>query len=179
MSWFVAYCGIRQEAKAARELNARGIEAYVPTERHLRSHARVKDTMERVIFPRYMFVRCPADVPEPTFFWMVRQTEGVEALLTVCGSRLGRPMPVPSEWVYEIMERENSGEFDHTKGKSLDLNANDPVLIIGGPFAGMFATIMEAKPGAKRVTVFLKALGRLQPGRMKIAATDVEKQEAA
>jgi transcriptional antiterminator RfaH len=179
MTWFVASCAPRQEMRAVARLAEHGIEAYVPVERHLRSHARVKDTVDRPIFPRYLFAKLPEDADLAWFCWKVRGTEGVESILTVCGSRMGRPQPIPFEWVHEMRERQRAGHFDHTKGKGLDLNANDPVLIIGGPFAGQLATIMEAKPGAKRVRVFLKALGRLTGGPMQIAATDVQKQNVA
>ena len=55
----------------------------------------------------------------------------------------------------------------------------EQVLIIGGPFAGSFATIMEAKPGAKRVRAFLKALGRLTDKPTQINVLDVQKVMAA
>ncbi len=166
MTWFVAYTGVRQEAKAARSLTEQGIEAYVPTEKHLRSHARIKDTVDRVIFPRYLFFQLADDQS----FYTVRQTDGIE---TIIGATC--PQPIPYEWVDEIRERERAGHFDYTRGKGITFANGEAVKIIGGPFAGMLASIMEAKPGAKRVSVFIKALGRLTGGNARIAVGDLGK----
>jgi len=168
MTWYVAYTGVRQERRAVASLTERGIEAYAPCEKHLRSHARIKDTVERVIFPRYIFV----NMGERDSFYAVKQADGVESLVGFCGT----PQPIPFEWVHEIRESERAGFFDYTRGaEAITFEANDPVKIIGGPFAGQLATIIEAKPGAKRVQVLLKVLGRLRPRKLGIAVGDVEK----
>jgi transcription antitermination factor NusG len=166
MSWFVAYTGLRQERRAAASLAERGIEAYVPCEKHLRSHARIKDTVERPILPRYLFFR----LNEGQSFYTVKQTDGIDGFIGA-----GHPQAIPFEWVHEIRERERAGHFDYTQGKGITYANGEAVKIIGGPFAGMLATIMEAKPGAKRVAVFIKALGRLTGGPAKIAVGDLER----
>ena len=75
--WYVAYVGVRQEFRASADLNAKGIEAYVPRERHSRTHARIVDTVDRVIFPRYLFFK----LDEGQSFYTVRKTEGVESII--------------------------------------------------------------------------------------------------
>lgn len=166
MAWFVSYTGVRQEFRACADLNAKGIEAYVPREKHTRTHARIIDTVERVIFPRYLFFK----LNEGQSFYTVKQTDGIEAIIGATS-----PQPIPYEWVHEIRERERAGQFDYTR-KDIPTFANgEAVKIIGGPFAGQLATIMEAKPGAKRVMVFLKALGRLTSKPVEIKARNLEK----
>lgn len=166
MTWYVAYTGVRQERRAVASLAERGIEAYVPCEKHLRSHARIKDTVERPILPRYLFFR----LSEGQSFYTVKQTDGIEGFIGA-----GQPQAIPFEWVYEMRERERAGQFDYTRGKGITFENGEAVKIIGGPFAGQLATIMEAKPGAKRVSVFIKALGRLSGGNAKIAVGDLGK----
>ena len=170
MTWFVAYTGVRQERRAAVSLADQGFEVFVPLEKHLRSHARVKDTVERPMVPRYLFF----NLGEGQSFYTVRQTDGIESII---GS--SHPQPIPYEWVIEIRERERAGYFDHTRDQGLTFDKGEQVLIIGGPFAGSFATIMEAKPGAKRVRAFLKALGRLTDKPTQINVLDVQKVMAA
>lgn len=165
-NWFCCYTGVRQERRAAAGLNAKGIEAYVPCEKHLRSHARIKDTVERPILPRYLFFR----LREGQSFYTVKQTDGIEGFIGA-----SQPQAIPFEWVYEMMERERAGHFDYTRGKGITFENGEAVKIIGGPFAGMLATIMEAKPGAKRVRVFIKALGRLTGGPAKVKVAELEK----
>ena len=166
MSWFVAYCGVRQEFRASSDLNAKGIEAYVPREKHTRAHARIIDTVERVIFPRYLFFK----LDEGQSFYTVKQTDGIEAIIGATS-----PQPIPYEWVHEIRERERAGQFDYTRKDIPTFQNGEAVKIIGGPFAGQLATIMAAKPGAKRVMVFMQALGRLTGGEAEVKATDLEK----
>jgi transcriptional antiterminator RfaH len=166
MTWYVAYCGVRQEFRAAADLNANGIEAYVPREKHTRAHARIIDTVERVIFPRYLFFK----LDEGQSFYTVRKTEGIEAIIGAT-----TPQPIPYEWVHEIRERERAGQFDYSR-KDIPTFANgEAVKIIGGPFAGQLATIMQAKPGARRVMVLLQALGRLKPSKVQVTADKLEK----
>lgn len=163
MTWHAAYTSIRLEKRAERGLREIGIEAYVPVEKHDRRHARKVDTVERVIFPRYLFFRS-AD------FYAVRKVYGIESIVGFCGV----PASIPYEWVHEIRESERAGFFDYTH-KQVNFAKNDPVRITGGPFSGMLATIMQAKPGEARVTILLQALGRLRGGKMKIATAELEK----
>lgn len=170
MTWHVAYCAVRAERRAAAALTERGIEAYVPVEKHWRSHARIRDTTERPIFPRYLFFRLAGQS-----FYDVRQADGIETIVGSCG----KPAPIPSEWVHEIRESQRAGHFDYTRTNTVTFQANDPVRIIGGPFAGMLATIIAAKPGAKRVSIFMQALGRLTAGPAEIAVADLQKLDIA
>ena len=166
MSWFVAYCGVRQEFRACADLNAKGIEAYVPREKHTRAHARIIDTVERVIFPRYLFFK----LDEGQSFYTVKQTDGIEAIIGATS-----PQPIPYEWVHEIRERERAGHFDYTRKDIPTFQNGEAVKIITGPFAGQLATIMAAKPGAKRVMVLLEALGRLKPSKIEVGAGNLER----
>lgn len=165
-NWYCAYCGVRQEFRASDSLNAIGIEAYVPRERHTRAHARKVDSVDRVIFARYLFFK----LDEGQSFYTVKQTDGIEAIIGATS-----PQPIPYEWVHEIRERERAGQFDYTR-KDIPTFANgEAVKIIGGPFAGQLATIMAAKPGAKRVMVLLEALGRLKPSKIEVGADKLER----
>lgn len=172
MNWYAAYTAIRAETKAAEGLSAIGIEAYVPMEKHDRRHARKVDTIERVIFARYLFFRA---VPDD--FWRVNKVEGVECIVRDAQ----RLAPIPSEWINEIRESERAGYFDYTEARRLanlpSFEANDPVRIIGGPFAGQLATIMAAKPGQERLDVFLQTLGRLHNWKVQVEAKDLERVE--
>lgn len=165
--WYCAYLPVRTEHRAEGALRERGFDAYVPTEKHWTRHARKRIVSKRTIFPRYLFVR----VEEGQSHYAVRDAVPGLSFVGLCGE----PARIPSEWVIEIRENERAGHFDYTQTITPTFERNDPVRIIGGPFAGMLATIMQAKPGEARVKVLLKAMGRIGPGPAKVLATDLER----
>lgn len=181
MTWFVAYTGVRQERRAAASLADQGFEVFVPLEKHLRSHARVKDTVERPMVPRYLFFKLSG-----RSFYDVRNTDGIDYIIG--GGAFGAPTPMPvkmdeqgnpTTWVDTLRKAQEAGAFDYTRGLGLSFDVGEAVMISCGPFAGQLATIMEAKPGAKRVRVFLKVLGRLTDKPTQINVLDVQKVMAA
>lgn len=170
MAWYAATTASRCEHKAADGLNERGYEAYVPTEKHWTRHARKRTVSRRAIFPGYLFVR----IEDGQCFYDARTSPGVSGFVGLMGSNSGPPGPIPYKWVYEIRESERAGFFDYTRENMPTFKNNDPVQIIGGPFAGQLATIMEAKPGAARVKVLFAALGRLSGQKAEISARQLD-----
>jgi transcriptional antiterminator RfaH len=165
MTWYCAYTSVRHEYRASTALREQGFTVYVPSETHWVRHARKKSKADRPIFPRYIFVETDGA------FYDIRNTDGVESILGFCGE----PQPIPFEWIAEMQVSEQSGAFDYTRDNTPTFEKNDPVRIIGGPFAGQLATIMKAKPGKARAKVLLRALGGLRPRRVDVKVTELER----
>lgn len=162
--WHVAMTAPRGEAKAEAALREIGVEVYVPRETDWRTHARRKTRVQRPIFPRYLFFRGDS-------YYAVGKTEGVERIVYMASC----PAIVPLEWLAEIKAAQELGKFDYTRTEFPTFATNDPVKIIGGPFAGQLATIMQAKPGEARVRIFLEAMNRVA----MIKARDLKVRDVA
>lgn len=171
-AWYVARTEPRAEIFAVQALKERGIEAWVPVERYYAYHARRKSTKERPVIAGYVFFTL---TPEQSFY----AVQGVRQVKSFLGAN--QPRPVPFEAFAEIWESERAGFFDYTRPNDApSFKKNDPVRIIGGPFAGRLAVIMAAKPGEARAKVFIEALGRFfGPGPANVPTELLEHREKA
>lgn len=57
MNWYAVYTQAGKERFALQNLANQGFEAYLPSYRKRRRHARRVDTVLAPLFPRYLFVR--------------------------------------------------------------------------------------------------------------------------
>jgi transcriptional antiterminator RfaH len=169
LHWYAVYCNVRCEYRAQAGLREAGFDAYCPSETKWAHHARRKVAVQRPYLARYLFVGVDH---ERQGFHQIRGTDGVERIVGVTGT----PVRIPYGWIKDLREAETLGEFDYTVDRNrLVVEPGRQVRVIGGPFTGFMAKIIEAR-GDKRVRVLLQEMGKLAPGPLEI---DIEKLEAA
>jgi transcriptional antiterminator RfaH len=147
--WYVVYTQPRQEARAEANLRRQSFEAWSPSVRRVRRHARRAESVLAPLFPRYLFVRL--DQASHTGR-SINGTFGVAHLL--CNG--DTPLPVPAGLVEEIMER--CDETGAIIGSPRPLVAGEKVTVATGRFdlEGLF----EARSGQDRVVLLVSMLGR-------------------
>ena len=149
--WYVVQTHVNAEAKAAANLGQQGFSVYLPRYLKLRSHARKVDTVERPLFPRYLFVA----IDVTTQRWRaIQSTLGVSHL--VC--RSGKPASVEDEVIDALKAREDEGGFIKLLRRSA-ISPGDTVRFVGGAFADSFA-LVEGVSDRDRVAILLDLLGR-------------------
>jgi transcriptional antiterminator RfaH len=149
--WFVVYTQPNGEGRALANLRRQGFEAYLPRYRRRRSHARRIDTVERPLFPRYLFVALDL---------MRARWRPILSTFGVCDLvRTGdTPQRLPEGVVDEIRAGEAAHSFD-----ALDPLAGaipgSAVRILAGPFADLIGKL-QAAADSERVTLLIDLLGR-------------------
>lgn len=106
-SWYIAVTNPNCHRRAENGLAELGYPAFWPKMRKWASHARVKIAKEYPIFGRYLFV----EIPDRNFY-VVRNVDGIEALLT---GDDGSPAQVRPEVVWDFRERYMAGEWDFVR----------------------------------------------------------------
>jgi transcriptional antiterminator RfaH len=149
--WFVVYTQPNGEARALANLRRQGYEAYLPRCRRSRRHARKVDTVERPLFPRYLFV---------AFDLMRARWRPILSTFGVCDLvRHGdTPQRLPEGVVEEIRAGEAAHRFDAPDPLS-GAAAGAAVRILAGPFADLIGKL-QAAAESERVTLLLDLLGR-------------------
>ena len=163
VDWFVVRTQPQAEQRVQRGLRENGLAAYLPTETRWR---RTRYRTARVfspMFPSYLFVGLSARQPE---FYIVRALDGFLGFLGIDGRpfpvRFGKVEAEPELFSIQAMrEAETLGLFDFTRSKKISFTPGEPVRIIGGPFTGFMAQVLET-PGdeAKRIRILMQAIGR-------------------
>ncbi len=163
ISWYAVYTRPQAEAKALDNLLRQGYAAYLPRYRTQISHARRRQSVLRPVFPRYLF----AGIDRAAMRWRpILSTSGVSDVV-----RAGdEPMPIASEIVAALRERESAGAFDRLVRRR-SLRPGELVRISAGAFEDMVGRLVELKD-QDRVVVLLEVLGRTV--RTQIEAASVE-----
>jgi transcription elongation factor/antiterminator RfaH len=150
--WFLAHTLPKSEWKAELHLGAQGFRTYLPQIQKTIRHARQLRTVQRPLFPRYLFV--VLDLGRDR--WLsVRSTIGVSWLFA---SQDGRPVPVPDGVVESLIER-SDGKLTRL---DIDLVKGQHVRILRGPFADFLGTLARLDAGG-RVQVLLEMMGTEVP----------------
>ena len=179
VDWFVVRTAPQAEARVQRGLRENGLEAYLPTETRWR---RTRYRTARVfapMFPSYLFVGLSTGRPE---FYIVRALDGFLGFLGIDGKpfpvRFGKVEAEPDSFSIEAMrEAETLGLFDFTRSKKITFEPDQPVRIVGGPFAGFMAEVLESPADdAKRIRILMQAIGR---GTSQPTTIDMKQIEAA
>lgn len=142
--WFVARTNIKCERRAQLGLNAKGFRTFCPFFTKWVSHARIKTVVERPLIPRHFFVEID---PNKEGFAPVREIDGVESLLGVCGT----PSVIPRALVEEFFVRQLKGEFDYASEEPLKEGCK--VAIVSGEYDDFFGVIHNAKVRNGRLLV--------------------------
>jgi transcription antitermination factor NusG len=105
-AWYVITTNPGCQTRAQLGLAAAGYRTFLAQYTAWVTHARIRKMKRKPLLNRYLFVEVD---PNQQSFETIRQTNGVESILTISGV----PMAVPSLWVEELISRQLRGEFDY------------------------------------------------------------------
>jgi transcription antitermination factor NusG len=94
-SWYAIQTRVRFEKKVAFQLQAKGIETFLPFIKQVHRWSDRHQVMELPLFPGYGFVRIPA---APDHRLRVVQTVGLTGFVTMNGA----PIPVPEKQIEDV-----------------------------------------------------------------------------
>lgn len=159
MTWYIAITNPNCQNRASSELASLGYRSFCPKLKKWVRHARAKIAKEYPILGRYVFV----EIPDGRF-WVIRNVNGVKALLT---KESGEPQSVPEQIVWAFRERYMQGEWDFVANETGEFTLpngetmvrKNPiptgaiVRIMEGEFANMLAVVRGRERGGKLKTV--------------------------
>ena len=166
------YC-IRTKPKhehiaAANLVRQAGVEVFCPRLRIERVTRRGVVRVMEPLFPCYLFVRCVIERK----FDDLRYAYGVGALVNF-GGRIAQ---VPDSIVAELQEYFQSEDMVVAKD---ELAPGAEVVVAGGAFEGMRASVLRVLPARRRVQVLLDILGRPTAVEVERTALTVEHDSLA
>lgn len=148
INWFAVHTKPRREKFAFTNVNACGVESFLPmlkVERWVQAGAR---TIVKPLFPGYFFARFrPEDSLES-----VECSRGV--LQVVSSGRL--PVPVQEGIIREIQD--GAGEDGVIRLRQKYFKSGDRISVQGGPFEGMMGRVERELDDGKRVAILLETL---------------------
>ena len=146
-SWFALYTKPRSEFKASEQLEANGINHYLPTVTTLKQWSDRKKKVTEPVMRGYIFIK--ADERE-------RLLALEQYSVTRCVTERGRPAVIP-EWQIDNLRKmlEYDGDFYVMNG----LVPGKKVRIKEGPFAGVEGTYQESE-NDKTISVTIELLNR-------------------
>ncbi|MFG6531397.1 MULTISPECIES: transcription termination/antitermination protein NusG [unclassified Sulfitobacter] len=148
--WFVAQLRPHGLSQARVHLKRQGFETYSPLLMESSRSRPGKGSLERPLFPGYLFVNFD---PNQTGWTAINSTRGVSRLIL---NDLRRPRPLPEGLIRALQNRCDPEEA--YQGEN-DLEVGDRVRVLTGPFAEL-VTKIEALPSAGRVGVLIDLMGR-------------------
>lgn len=160
-AWYVIHCYSGYEFKVQRNLINRiesmGMEDYifdvvVPTEEEVELREGKRRTVERRIFPGYLFVQM---LMTDDSWSVVRNTPGVTGFV---GSGT-KPTPVPQDDIDKIRHRMEEEE----PRVKVSFREGEAVRIVDGPFADFMGTVDAINPERGKVKVLVSFFGRETP----------------
>lgn len=160
-AWYVIHCYSGYEFKVQRNLLNRiesmGMEDFifdvvVPTEEEVELREGKRRTVERRIFPGYLFVQM---LMTDDSWSVVRNTPGVTGFV---GSGT-KPTPVPQSDIDKIRHRMEEEE----PRVKVSFREGEAVRIVDGPFADFMGTVDEINPERGKVKVLVSFFGRETP----------------
>ena len=150
--WYVVYTHPLKEGLAKTELLQQEFDVFLPLYQTTVRHARKITTVEKPLFPRYMFVRIDIDNHQ----WRsVNGTRGVVSLMT----QNNKPVSV-RDTIIDILQAEQ-GDSGVLTLKALNHFApGSKVRFIDGAFEGYDAIVQKMFDDKTRVQLLLSFLGR-------------------
>jgi transcription elongation factor/antiterminator RfaH len=145
--WYLVHTRPNNERKAELNLKAQGFPTFLPQNKKTIRHARRFTTVQRPLFPSYLFVRLDIDRDR----WLsINGTIGVSRLFT----QQGRPVAVPLHIVENLLAHSDAG-LTRLDGS---LAEGQRVRILSGPLADFTATVLRLD-ARRRVDVLLEIMG--------------------
>jgi transcriptional antiterminator RfaH len=152
LRWYAVNTNPQKEDFAARQLEAKGWEVFLPKITVVRKRGASKLSLWEPLFPGYLFVWL---VPEPVNVRRVNRTPGVRRLLCAGDT----PVPVPDEAVTLIRQRVGPRGHEPPKPQA-EFPAGSRVAVRHGPFAGLLGVVEKPVTGRGRVRVLLELIQR-------------------
>ena len=149
MPWYALQVHTGYEGQVAGGLHREHIETYWPTyQQHIR-HARGVQTIERSLFPGYLFAE-----------FCGRFHSSVPRIVRVLGYGLKQVVITPEEIasVRTISQLPQARPCDYPTAAML--HAGQRVVISSGPLSGMSAVVLRANRNTDRVVVSLDMIAR-------------------
>ncbi|ACA60204.1 NusG antitermination factor [Candidatus Desulforudis audaxviator MP104C] len=165
LQWCAVNTKPKKEDFAARQLEAKGLEVFLPRISVTRKRGASKFSLWEPLFPGYLFVKL---LPEPVQVQRVNWTPGVRRLLCAGDT----PVPVPDEAIALIRQRVGPGGRLTPKPQA-EFPAGSRVAVRHGPFAGLLGVVEKPMSGRGRVRVLLELLQRQTA--VEIDAVDLDR----
>ncbi len=160
-NWYVIHTYAGYENAVARNLKQRieslGMEnkifaVIVPTEKKIKIKAGKRVEEEEKIYPGYVLVDMVVDDDS---WYVVRNTPRVTGFV---GSGV-YPVPIDQKEVDSLFGRMQADTIKHT----IDLQANEPVVIVDGPFKDLEGKVAGVDEDRGKVKVLVNMFGRETP----------------
>ncbi len=160
-NWYVIHTYSGYENAVARNLRQRieslGMEdkifnVVVPTEKKIKIKGGKRVEEEEKIYPGYILVDM---IVTDDSWYVVRNTPRVTGFV---GSGV-YPVPIGEKELNELFGRMESDTTKHT----IDLEENDPVMIVDGPFKELEGKVNEVDEDRGKVKVLVSMFGRETP----------------
>jgi transcription antitermination factor NusG len=148
-TWYAMYVKSRAEKKVATELEAAGIDYYLPLQKVLKQWSDRRKWIEEPLFRSYIFVHISNDE-----YYKALQVYGAVKYITF----ESKAVPIPPQQIeavrYYLNEKdpENIDQQDWEKGKKVE--------IISGSMSGLIGELVDVK-GKNRVSVEIDAVNRV------------------
>jgi transcriptional antiterminator RfaH len=143
--WYAIQSKPRQEERAARDLLAWGVEAFLPRIRGSISRRSPSSRRSQPLFTGYLFAR----FDEARMFGKIKYTRGVARVL---GTELG-PTPVDESIIALIRARVGADGLVH-----LSIQPGEQVCITDGPLKGFVGVFSSSLTSRERVEILLTAV---------------------
>lgn len=159
--WYVIHTYAGYENAVARNLKQRveslGMEdkifnVVVPTEKKIKVKGGKRVEEEEKIYPGYVLVDM---VVTDDSWYVVRNTPRVTGFV---GSGVN-PVPLEGKEMEDLFKRMNEGTVKHT----INLEPNDAIVIIDGPFKELEGKVAEVDEARGKVKVLVSMFGRETP----------------
>lgn len=147
-SWHAVYVKSRAEKKAQQDLQAQGIETFLPVQRKLRQWSDRKKWVEMPLISGYLFVKiCRKEYDQ------VLQSNNVVTYVRF----EGKAAIVPDDQIeyLKLMLNQQDTEVEVTREK---LKRGQTVEVVAGPFIGLKGKLQKIK-GKSKVAIELEQLG--------------------
>ena len=149
--WYVANTHPKSESKALWHLRNQGFEAYLPSYRKQRRHARKVEAVRRPLFPSYLFIEMDIGA---TRWRAIRSTIGIRHLI----ANGEMPAPVPDGVVEDIQAREDDDGLVPIPTVA-PFDKGEAVEVTGGPLKSQVG-FFECVSDDERIIILLNMLGR-------------------
>ncbi len=175
VQWYVVhtYSGYENKVREdlLRRIESMNMKDYifqvlVPTEEELEFKDGKKKTVQRKIYPGYVFVEM---ILTDRSWAVVRHTANVTGFVG-SGNPGAKPVPLPEEEVRRV--RQLMGMEAPTRVK-IDLGVGQGVRVIHGPFQDFHGLVEEVNPEKEKVRVLISIFGRETP--VELDFSQVEK----
>ena len=159
MQWFLLQTKVRQEQRAAENLERQNVESFCPMIRVEKISRGRRTEVQDVLFPGYLFVQLGEPSVSTT---AVRSTRGVSHFVTSAGA----PIKVPQGLVEQLRDRVTS----HAELIMSQLpKSGAKMQVIDGPFKGLNAIFSEPD-GNSRAIVMVTLLSQQVKTSMPFAS---------